>query len=244
MRGAAMITQVILTDPTKCQACKRCELQCAVEKSKGKTLLAAIVERERPRIRVIGNENAIPNICRHCENICMANCPTEAITRTKEGMVLIDEEKCIKCLLCTSVCPFEVLRVIEETVIKCDLCYNRILEGKIPACVESCPVSALKFEKPEITTVRKFLISERFIFPVRTYDAKIRPTETPKQIFDRAKNIEKLGRLFEVTSAVKKKRDAFRLTPIPIDAVEDLRKITMTTQLSRKMTEIKVWKGI
>jgi Fe-S-cluster-containing dehydrogenase component len=236
-----MTAQVIITDPKKCQACRICVLQCAVNKSKGKTLLAAIQEGAMPRIRVIGNEYAIPNICRHCESVCVANCPSMAIERTPDGVVRINEEKCIKCLLCLSVCPFEVIRIVEEAVTKCDLCYERLLEGKIPACVESCPVSALKFEKPEIVTERRFILTERFEVPPRRYDVKARAKETPKQIFERIKNIQRLARLFEVAAAVKRKREEFGLPPIPPEAVEDLKRITTATGLARKMAEVKAW---
>lgn len=238
-----MMAKVILSDPTKCQACKRCELQCAVEKSKGRTLLAAIAERSRPRVRVIGNRESIPNICRHCESICISNCPTEAIERKKEGIVVVDEEKCIKCLLCTAVCPFDVLKVFEETVTKCDLCYSRLLEGKIPMCVESCPSSsALKFEPLEAPVDRKFILSEKFVFPPRRYDLAVSASEIPVQIIDRIRNIQKLARPSEVTTRAKKTRRNLGLPELPLDGIEELNKVLAATKLSKKIEEVKAWR--
>ncbi len=82
-----MVVQTIVADPERCQACRICAFQCAVAKSDGKTLLAAIQEGVSPRITVIGDALAIPNICKHCESICISNCPAEAIERTAEGIV-------------------------------------------------------------------------------------------------------------------------------------------------------------
>jgi Fe-S-cluster-containing dehydrogenase component len=217
-------------------------LQCAVAKSEGKTLLTAIAEGVKPRIKVIGNEYSIPNICRHCEYICVANCPTEALRRTEDGIVLIDEDKCNKCLLCISVCPFDVPKVVEETIIKCDLCYNRLLEGKVPFCVEGCPVDAIEFKEPGMVTERKYILLESFTFPARRYEVELRADESPKQIFDRVKAIERTGRIFEVTITAKKKRRELGLPPLPRDAVEELHSIVKLTGLFDKMARIRVWK--
>ena len=235
------MARVIMTDPEKCQACRTCVLQCAVNKSTGKTLLAAIQEGVIPGINVIGNAYAIPNICRHCEKVCVANCPSMAIERTDEGIVRINEEKCIKCLLCTSACPFDGIRVVGENVVKCDLCIDRLSEGKVPACVESCSISALKFEEPETETERRFIIMKGFEIPARKYDVKVRARETPRQILERVKNISGLARLFKVTGAAKKKREELGLPPIPLEAVEDLKRIMGTTELARRIAEIKTW---
>jgi len=236
-----MLAKLILTDPEKCQGCKRCELQCAIEKSEGKTLLTAIKEQQRPRIRVIGNTQSIPNICRHCDGICIANCPTKAIQRTPEGAVVIDEEKCVKCLLCLGACPFDVPRVLERTVMKCDLCISKVLEGRVPACVEGCPVSALKFEMRETPIDRRLLLSQAFALPPRRYDLTLRASESPKEIMDRAKTIARTARLLEVTASAKRAREKLGLAPPPGDAVDELSKLVAATMLSDKMTEIKIW---
>nr|MDO8098588.1 4Fe-4S dicluster domain-containing protein [Candidatus Njordarchaeota archaeon] len=236
-----MTAKSIITDPEKCQACRTCQLQCAISKSAGKTLLAAIQEGVVPRMEVIGAIHSIPNICRHCEKICVVNCPSQAIERTDEGIVRIDDKKCIKCLLCQFVCPFDAIRVVGETVTKCDLCYDRLLEQKEPACVESCVISALKFEEPEFPTQRRFVIAKSFEIPARKYDAKLRAKEIPTQIFDRVRNIRELARIFKVTAAVSKKRKELGLPAIPHEAVADLKKIVETTNLGQKTAGIKRW---
>ncbi len=238
-----MVARTIIADPEKCQACRICTFQCAVTKSDGKTLLAAIQEGVPPRIRVIGNVLAIPNICRHCESICISNCPAEAIRRTTEGVVRIDDDKCIKCLLCLSACPFDVIKVMENTVTKCDLCYDRLAEGEIPACVESCPISrALAFEEPGIMTNRRFILKKGFKAPPRRHDMNVMALKMPQQIFDRISNIRKLARPSKVSSATMRKREEFTLPPIPPDAFDELEKIISTTEVAGRIAKVKIWK--
>ena len=64
-----------------------------------------------------------------------------------DGIVEVDEGRCIGCLYCMAACPYEVraLNSVTNTVEKCNLCYQRISEGDLPACVEGCPTYAMTF---------------------------------------------------------------------------------------------------
>jgi formate dehydrogenase iron-sulfur subunit len=49
-------------------------------------------------------------------------------------------------------CPFEIPTyeydsAFSPRVMKCTMCHPRVLEGKLPGCVESCPTEALVFGK-------------------------------------------------------------------------------------------------
>ncbi|MEG0791182.1 MAG: DMSO/selenate family reductase complex B subunit [Gordonibacter sp.] len=85
--------------------------------------------------------------CNHCDSpLCMAKCPQGAISKdSKTGIVTSDPEKCIGCGTCVITCPYGAPKVDEEKKksVKCDLCADRIAEGKQPICVESCPLRAL-----------------------------------------------------------------------------------------------------
>lgn len=144
-------------DPTRCLACKSCELQCAVEHSQSKTLFGAINEYPLPqaRVRVVAaNGMAVPLQCRHCEDApCVSVCKTGAITRpTSEALVQTRPELCVGCKLCILVCPFGIIEESKEGEIllpNCDLCSERLKLNKEPACVWACPTHALKFEEIE-----------------------------------------------------------------------------------------------
>jgi hypothetical protein len=49
-------------------------------------------------------------------------------------------------------CPFEIPayeydKAFTPRIMKCTMCYPRIMEGKIPGCVEACPTEALTYGK-------------------------------------------------------------------------------------------------
>jgi len=81
-------------------------------------------------------------ICQHCDNApCVTVCPTQASFQTKEGVVLVDPNKCILCGSCVTACPYAARQVnlATKTIDKCTFCYHRVEKGLLPACVETCP---------------------------------------------------------------------------------------------------------
>lgn len=155
---------VLYPDLNLCVGCKTCEIACAIEHSKGKNLISAVMEGVKPRMDVVFVGVPVPMNCRHCIDApCLGVCPTDAIERSSKGPVIIDQSKCIGCRSCAIVCPFGAIR-FERTAFKCDQCVDRLEKGKIPACVEFCPVGALKFEKvDELSAKRKIEAAKFFV---------------------------------------------------------------------------------
>jgi len=98
----------------------------------------------------------VPRLCMQCENPpCVAVCPVGATYRTADGVVLVDQERCIGCGYCVVACPYGARYLVpdgEDTPTgnpgvadKCTWCYHRITAGAQPACVEVCPVGARVF---------------------------------------------------------------------------------------------------
>jgi len=93
----------------------------------------------------------LPMACYHClEPACVPACPVNAITKREEdGIVTVDREACLgrdSCSLCLEACPYDAPRFGDEDnakMQKCNLCVDRLAEGRKPACVDSCSVSAL-----------------------------------------------------------------------------------------------------
>jgi len=155
--------KVIIVTIEKCLACKSCEIACALAHSKSKVLEEAITESPRPQrmvtVEPVG-ESGVPIQCRHCEAApCIEICPTGAIQRfDKQAPVTVDADLCIGCKLCMLICPFGVLQIGSEgrAIIKCDMCYERLKEGKLPECVEACPTKALQLVSlKELTKSRR-----------------------------------------------------------------------------------------
>lgn len=96
-----------------------------------------------------------PRSCLHCADAaCVTVCPTGAsYKRTSDGIVLVDEDKCIGCKLCSWACPYGAREFDTEVGVmkKCTLCvdriYNQTLDeaDRVPACVAACPTGARHF---------------------------------------------------------------------------------------------------
>jgi Fe-S-cluster-containing dehydrogenase component len=96
-----------------------------------------------------------PRSCLHCETpACVTVCPTGAsYKRAEDGIVLVDEDKCIGCKLCSWACAYGAREysAVEGVMKKCTLCVDRIYnqqlpeEDRQPACVQACPTKARHF---------------------------------------------------------------------------------------------------
>ncbi len=96
-----------------------------------------------------------PRSCLHCDTpACVTVCPTGAsYKRAEDGIVLVDEDKCIGCKLCSWACPYGAREYseVEGVMKKCTLCVDRIYnehlpeEERQPACVQACPTRARHF---------------------------------------------------------------------------------------------------
>lgn len=156
--------QMLVVKIDRCLGCKTCEVACAIEHSTSRDLVEAIREEPPPRTRVHvvqGARFAVPLQCQQCPDApCVAVCPEEALKRTAEGPIILDRELCTRCTMCVVVCPFGVITWDPKgrAVVKCDQCYDRVLRGELPACVEACPADALGFQAEDVVLENAFLV--------------------------------------------------------------------------------------
>ncbi|MHA1916058.1 MAG: 4Fe-4S dicluster domain-containing protein [Promethearchaeota archaeon] len=94
----------------------------------------------------------LPSACFHCADpSCQKACPVDAITkRESDGIVVVNKDSCLgkkKCgEKCLKACPWNAPQFGTEEnakMQKCDLCINRLENGKQTICVNACPVYAL-----------------------------------------------------------------------------------------------------
>jgi len=153
---------VMVIDLSKCKNARLCMASCQH---------AHQLKPEQHHINVLrmdrGGETSpffMPKPCQHCDNPpCTKVCPVDATFKRQDGLVLIDNERCIGCRFCIAACPYSArifnwsdpkdkekyedveynveLNVPQKkgTVSKCLFSADRLREGKLPYCVSACP---------------------------------------------------------------------------------------------------------
>lgn len=156
----------LLYDSTKCIGCKTCVVACKEAKGLpadtdgyGGGLYDApdsLNEHTRNIIQLYrdGNEFAfVKKQCMHCvDPACVNACMMGALHKDEEkGFVAWQDSRCIGCRYCETACPFNVPKFQWSSrapkIVKCELCRERLADGKQPACVEVCPRQAVIFGK-------------------------------------------------------------------------------------------------
>jgi formate dehydrogenase iron-sulfur subunit len=147
----------ILTDVTRCTGCEECVKACKETNGLGEDRpwreQEAIDDLSAARFTTIvrrPGDHFVRRQCRHClEPACVSACIVGALQKTPEGPVIYDSSKCMGCRYCLMACPYDVPRYDWDRAVpyvrKCTLCYDRLQEGGIPACVEACPQEATIF---------------------------------------------------------------------------------------------------
>jgi len=159
----------ILVDITKCTGCEQCVSACV----EANNLDSKKANSDRVTTKDGLSANRLLSLtevdqgrfarysCMHClEPSCVSACLVGGITKSPEGPVVYDPDKCIGCRYCMLACPFHIPRYEwDETkpfMKKCSMCYDKTLDGEIPSCVQACPNQAIKFgERDQLLQLAK-----------------------------------------------------------------------------------------
>ena len=154
---------VLVFDLRLCDGCKACTQACQKEH---------YLPPEQEWIKVfqmagpLGQTYFLPKPCMQCVDApCVKVCPVKATYKTKDGVTLVDQQKCIGCRMCMAACPYQSryfnwndplpvpstlakptpefpVPGVKGTVGKCEFCLHFMRFGKIPACVSACVMRA------------------------------------------------------------------------------------------------------
>lgn len=163
-----------LIDLDACIGCKACSVACKTEFDVPLGVFRSSVKELEIGTYPNVKRTFVPWLCNHCENpVCVGVCPVDEIDATHtwsdgsttafrkratyqrpDGLVLVDEKRCIGCGQCVDECPYGARflnpgkrtvsseAVGDKTADKCTLCLHRLDSGVVPACVNTCQANA------------------------------------------------------------------------------------------------------
>jgi molybdopterin-containing oxidoreductase family iron-sulfur binding subunit len=149
-------------DVNRCSAeCTACTDACRVENNVAHHgdprwdvhLIRKVEIRRKPPAPAV--ERSIPLLCNHCDNPpCAQACPVQATYKRPDGIVIVDQHRCIGCRYCMIACPYnaryfnykededwpnkDTVRSSHGVPQSCNFCAHRLDRGLWPACVEAC----------------------------------------------------------------------------------------------------------
>jgi Fe-S-cluster-containing dehydrogenase component len=151
----------LLYDATRCIGCKACMVACRevnqLPPERDKTgLYDAPIDLSGGTKTVIrlyreGEQTAYSRAaCMHCvDPACVSVCMFGALHKQDNGIVAYALDRCIGCRYCQVACPFNVPAFEWDSatpkIVKCEMCRERVAEGRLPGCAGACPREALVF---------------------------------------------------------------------------------------------------
>ncbi len=154
----------MVIDLRYCDGCRSCTAACQK---------AHALTQEQTWIDVFtmtdssGGTYHMPRPCMQCENPpCLDVCPVHATWRTDQGVVLVNQGRCIGCRMCMAACPYQAryfnwssgvvyptepvqptsafpVPQREGTVGKCTFCVGNLNNGLLSECAAGCPMGVI-----------------------------------------------------------------------------------------------------
>jgi Fe-S-cluster-containing dehydrogenase component len=151
-----MAVKTMFVDPSRCIGCRACEAACReCDSHKGESMIMVdFVDRQ-------WSVATQPTLCMHCTDPvapCAQVCPAQAIFISDDGVVQsADPSRCIGCQNCVYACPFGVPKfdAAAKLMKKCNLCYDRTVQGLSPWCASACPTQAIWYGDYEEFVARR-----------------------------------------------------------------------------------------
>lgn len=158
---------VMVIDLSKCKNARKCVDAC----QEGHMLPK---DHEWIKIQLLQDSELtarywFPKPCYHCDSpLCVSVCPVGATYKREDGIVLVDNKRCIGCKFCMTACPYSArvfnwkdpgvevpkdhvydpelnIPPVEGTVGKCVFCADRLRNNELPRCVKACPMGVIYF---------------------------------------------------------------------------------------------------
>ena len=128
--------------PDKCDGCLECEKACSNVHFKTKD------GGKKSAIHIIKDKKGYKmHVCDQ-RGLCLDMCPVGALSRGKNGAILLNKNICIGCQACVGFCPIGAMQKAEVRIepFKCISC---------GACVRACPENALDLVDKKLNDIKQ-----------------------------------------------------------------------------------------
>lgn len=128
--------KLLKINPDVCSVCGECEKKCS-------SLYFKEENREKAALRIEqdpeNRDKVMMKACIQCGE-CINICPVQAITRAKNGVIMLNKKICVGCLACVGFCSYHVMYSHKDYTepFKCIAC---------GVCAKICPADALLIEE-------------------------------------------------------------------------------------------------
>lgn len=185
------VRYAMVIDVRRCSGCQACSIACKSEFDVPIGGVRSWVEHHEAGIYPNSERRMLPRLCNHCSKPpCVDVCPegvNATYKRKEDGIVVVDESKCIGCAKCVEACPYDArfmnpfkgdpkLTKGNGVADKCDFCLHRISQGVAPSCVNTCPGKARIFGDLNDPTSEVAKLVEEFDTTVLKREEKTKPS--------------------------------------------------------------------
>jgi dimethyl sulfoxide reductase iron-sulfur subunit len=155
----------------RCIGCDACAVACKQKNGTGPGIFWRKVFKTEQGVYPNATITFLPVLCNQCDDpACADVCPVGATEKQPNGIVTVNEDKCIGCRYCQVACPYDARSFVASntkeyypgkgltpyekvaysahqvgTVEKCNFCEDRLRLGLQPSCVQTCPAQAMEF---------------------------------------------------------------------------------------------------
>jgi len=184
------MAKMFFIDLTRCTACRSCQVACKQWKNLPAEETVNTGSHQNPpdlsfitlkTVHFIEKGKAgnmqwlfFPEQCRHCTDPpCMGQADAD-----KEGAVIQDKDTGAVCFTdlteqvdgdgVREACPYDIPRKQKngKRLSKCDMCLDRVREGRLPSCVLSCATGCMNFgdekEMEALATQRLAIVQKKY----------------------------------------------------------------------------------